>query len=235
MQLKADERFLPDHGGDKRVLRQHVARYEFASAYVKGNRVVDVACGAGYGAAMLKKAGATSVRGFDISSEAVAYAQSHYASPGVEFSIGQGENLPLDAPVDVITSFETIEHVPDSEKFLASLCRGINEKGMLIISTPVRTRGTLETPPANPFHVREWNSDEFEALLRGFFSGVSMYGQYELMKWPFPGSRTLQNGILRVVHPSSYNIMRSYDVMSTPPRIPPFSTTIAYIVAVCKH
>src|SRR5437879_3140866 len=95
---------------------EHIYRYAFASRFVKGKRVLDIACGEGYGAAALQKAGAAHVIGVDISESVCLHARTKY---GLDARPGTAEQIPVaDESVDVIVSFETIEHVPDTAHFL---------------------------------------------------------------------------------------------------------------------
>jgi len=94
-------------------------RYIFAAPYVKDKIVLDIACGIGYGSSILKKAGAKRVIGADILPRAIEYANTRYTQPGVSY-LGLDANQGLafgDASFDVITSFETIEHLDRHEEF----------------------------------------------------------------------------------------------------------------------
>ena len=74
-------------------------------------------------------------------------------------------------------SFETIEHVPYPDRVLTSLAQMLAEDGVLYISSPVRRGGRLQDAPGNPFHVREWTTEEFTALLGHFFQKIDAFGQ----------------------------------------------------------
>src|ERR1019366_10458411 len=113
---------------------EHVYRYAFACRFVRGKRVLDIACGEGYGAAALQKAGAAHVIGVDVSESICLHARSKY---GLDARPGTAEQIPLaDGSVDVIVSFETIENVPDTGRFLDECVRILVPGGRLIISTP---------------------------------------------------------------------------------------------------
>jgi SAM-dependent methyltransferase len=140
--------------------------------------VLDAGCGVGYGAAFL--AGhARRVVGVDRDEEAIAYARRRYARPNVEFRVGDLLDLDLpDDSFDVVCSFETIEHLPDPERYLAEMARVLRPGGTYLVSTP---RVDETTPaPDNPFHEVELSRGDFEALLRRFFSEVELYGQRRL-------------------------------------------------------
>ncbi|MEM4188840.1 MAG: class I SAM-dependent methyltransferase, partial [Candidatus Hadarchaeum sp.] len=147
-------------------------------------KVLDAACGTGYGSAMLATEGrAARVIGLDISREAIVEASGKYGQiPNLEFMLGSVEDLPFpDDSFDLYTSFETIEHVPNPRKLLAEAVRVLKPGGILLISTPNRTLTnpgkTLGDRPFNRFHLREWSMAEFANLLREFFTDVQMFTQ----------------------------------------------------------
>ena len=131
------ERFVPGIAGE--IAHEHWHRYAFARRYVAGKRVLDVACGEGYGSALLAGV-ASSVTGIDIDAGAVAHARQSYAAlANVSFSEGSAASLPLpDACVDAVVSFETIEHLPrsDQPRMLAENARVLAADGVLLLSAP---------------------------------------------------------------------------------------------------
>lgn len=151
------------------LLNEHLARYHFAGQFVAGRRVLDAACGSGYGAALLARA-AQSVAAVDISPEAIAYARSHYAAPQVEFCEGDCLALPLaDASIDVAVAFEIVEHLHDAAGFLRELRRVLAPAGLLVLSTPNRLYYTEDRGAVNPFHAREYSYAEMGALIAPVF------------------------------------------------------------------
>ena len=160
------ERMVPEHT-PANVFWEHFYRYRFATRFVKDKRVLDIACGEGYGTAALKNAGTASIIGIDVSQEACEHAQAKY---GIDARIGQAENIPLPSQsVDVIVSFETIEHIERPEAFIAECVRLLVSGGILIISTPNReVHG--EEGSGNPFHCSEMTEEEFVSLLSSRFS-----------------------------------------------------------------
>lgn len=153
---------------------EHVERYRFACARAAGKRVLDIACGEGYGSAALSRAGARSLVGVDIAAQAVEHARQRY---GIDARIGDAESIPVaDKSIDLLVSFETIEHVPNPAAFLDEALRVLDENGMLVISTPNLNvyRHGLDH---NPFHCSEMPVEEFEKLLRERFGHVELYGQ----------------------------------------------------------
>lgn len=152
------------------------ARYEFAATFAAGRRVVDCACGAGYGSALLLRRGARSVTGVDVSDEALAHARKNF--PGPDFRKGDGLTLPLaDASVDLAVSLETIEHAKDPALFLAELARVLVPQGTLVLSTPL-TRGEARLKPVNPYHLREFDEAELGALVEPRFELVQRLGMH---------------------------------------------------------
>ena len=121
----------------------HTRRYALAREWVRPQmQVLDAACGLGYGAAILRTDSTVRITGVDLSRDAVEYAQRHYANvaAGDRFLAGEVTQLAFakDSTFDLVTSFETIEHVLDSEAYLAELKRVLKPDGRLILSVPNR-------------------------------------------------------------------------------------------------
>jgi len=228
----ATERLVLESEKNTELSRLHLARYEFAREFVRGKKVLDVACGSGYGSAMLKEAGAVKVLGIDISSETIAYARANFQNEGIDFVVGDAEDLSSYRDFDVVVSFETIEHLQHPEKFLQEIARASAPEGSLIISTPRRER---EGSPGNPFHVKEWTEDEFAVLLSQHFHLVNNCGQYSLKKKSFPFSRTLQRVIFRLLFPAQFATYDNFPVLSQPPRYKGFQCGLTYMVVVCAN
>jgi ubiquinone/menaquinone biosynthesis C-methylase UbiE len=152
---------------------EHMTRYESAIGLVSGKTVLDIASGSGYGTNMLAKA-AKKIYGVDIDKEAIAYAQENYGTKNTEFLVGDGEKIPLDdQSVDVVTTFETIEHIEDYNKFLDEVDRVLKPGGTVLVSTP----NDLEYPEGNHFHLHEFEYSELSALLKARFKYVVPYFQ----------------------------------------------------------
>jgi SAM-dependent methyltransferase len=148
------------------IRRDHVARYEWAAKLLPaGSRVIDFACGVGYGTRILADAGCVT-RGFDIDSEAIEYAKEHYSkfqhSPVFEVrnGVAPGDIGEADAAI----SFETIEHIADPRPLLKALRVSAP---MLIASVP--NEAVFPYSPAEgittAFHHRHYLKCEFEELL----------------------------------------------------------------------
>lgn len=171
------ERFTPECV--REIWYEHMHRYAYAAAFGAGQRVLDAACGEGYGSALLARAGA-SVIGVDISASAVDHARQRYADlPGARFEQADVTALDhlADASFDLIVSFETLEHVHAQERMLAGFRRLLAPDGRLLISSPdKRTYSDLRNY-RNEFHVRELYRDELEALLHREFGAVRVLAQ----------------------------------------------------------
>jgi ubiquinone/menaquinone biosynthesis C-methylase UbiE len=170
------ERFTPECL--REMWYEHYHRYAFARSLVAGRRVADVACGEGYGAMLLAQT-AASVRGVDISAEAIAHARSRYAAQAnLTFEHGDACRLPWpERSIDVVTSFETLEHLEAQDELVAGFARVLADDGVLLISSPDRRTYSDLRGYHNEFHVRELYRDELQALLARHFPHVHLYGQ----------------------------------------------------------
>jgi SAM-dependent methyltransferase len=170
------ERLIPGEV-DSDLLNEHMARYHFAVRLARGKRVLDAGCGAGYGSAELAYV-AESVTGIDIAPEAVEYARAHYPLPNLAFDQASCTALPYaDGAFDLVAAFEVIEHLENWRDFLQEVRRVLAPAGQLIVSTPNRLYYTESrgTEGANPFHVHEFDFEEFTAELKAVFPHVSMF------------------------------------------------------------
>ncbi len=170
------ERFIPTEEGEIRY--EHMHRYGCVLDLAAGRDVLDIACGEGYGSAMLAGR-ARSVIGIDISEKAAAHARASYRNlPNLSFMAGNATAIPLaDACVDVVVSFETIEHLGGQEEMIAQIRRVLRPDGVLIISSPNRKAYSDDRDYRNEYHVKELYFEELNALLRSRFPRVRYYGQ----------------------------------------------------------
>jgi SAM-dependent methyltransferase len=170
------ERLIPGEV-DIDLLNEHMARYHFAVRLARGKRVLDAGCGAGYGSAELADV-AASVTAIDIAPAAVEYARAHYALPNLAFEQASCTQLPYaDGAFDLVVAFEVIEHLENWRDFLGEVRRVLAPAGQVIVSTPNRLYYTESrgAEGANPFHVHEFDFDEFNRELKQFFPYVSMF------------------------------------------------------------
>jgi len=156
----------------------HEARYRFALTYARGDKHLDIACGAGYGLPIL--AGTVKyIIGVDIEAPALLSALDEIIGVTASLVRASGCRLPFrDHAFDGVTSFETIEHLHDRETFVSELARVLAPGGVCILSTPnaIYTR-PVNGKPRNPYHIHEYVPSELRALLAKYFKSVDLLGQ----------------------------------------------------------
>jgi SAM-dependent methyltransferase len=172
------ERFVPSCSGE--IAYEHWHRYAFARRFAAGKRVLDAACGEGYGTALLG-AVAASVVGVDIDIATIDHARVTYGeSNRVRFFAASCSGLPLpSASFDVVVSFETIEHLEAAEQsdMLSEFARVLAPDGILVISSPNKRLYTDARDYVNPFHLQELYRDDLARLLRAHFPAQHWYHQ----------------------------------------------------------
>jgi 2-polyprenyl-3-methyl-5-hydroxy-6-metoxy-1,4-benzoquinol methylase len=167
------ERFVPATMRGQLIEAEHMARYWYATAFAAGRRVLDAGCGVGYGTEMLARAGAAEAVGVDVAAEAIESAQRD-AADGARFLVGDIRELPFDdGSFDLVVCFEAIEHVEGHERALAELARVLDDRGVLVVSSP----NPEGYPAGNPHHVHELRPDELRAELSALFSHVELRHQ----------------------------------------------------------
>lgn len=181
IEARLEEKWRPNLGGERVVegihygwlMRDHLARYEWAAHHCKGKRVLDVATGTGYGANILRRNGAAEVVAVDREQGALDYAAERYGTDGLRWVHGNAYELPFQAEFDVVISFETIEHLKEPERFVRECKRVVKPGGQFIVSTPENVGG----PFCSEFHEFEYNRQEFRELLERNFPRVELLGQ----------------------------------------------------------
>lgn len=177
-----EERFDP--AADVASARQspwwgvHASRYLLAAPHVRGRRVLDVACGTGYGLTMLR-AEASAVFGIDADFTSAQKARRGAGGVVQSVMVADGARLPCkDAAFDAITSFETLEHLQERDAFLDELQRVLTPAGVCVLSTPnANYTEPIDGKPRNPFHLHEYTPDELRAALAARFSRVELHAQ----------------------------------------------------------
>jgi SAM-dependent methyltransferase len=157
----------------------HLARYLFAQSYVADGLTLDIACGTGYGLPVLQSR-ARRVIGVELDPRAVLEAKQHAdSSPPAAVIMADGCRLPFeDQTFDVVTSFETIEHLEERRQFVAELRRVLKTEGTCIFSTPnANHTKPINGKPRHPYHVHEYVPEELQAELSDYFGDVQMLGQ----------------------------------------------------------
>jgi SAM-dependent methyltransferase len=171
------ERTLPDVPEENYWFRRHLAVYEWIAARAHGRRIVDLACGEGYGSAVLART-ARSVVGVDANPEAFEHARAKYTAAGVSFERNMVELWTGD--VDCVVFLQTIEHVPDPDGLLDHIRDLVGPDGVAYVSTPnvltLAPKGAERS--GNPWHVREYRPAEYRALCERHFSRVDVLGLY---------------------------------------------------------
>ncbi len=159
------------------IKHEHYHRYLFARQFCHRKVVLDIASGEGYGSALLGTV-AAQVVGIDLAAEAVRHASVNYGSETVSFAAGNCAAIPAsDASVDVIISFETLEHIAEQDRFLREIKRVLRYGGVLILSTPNTTAYKDIATTPNPFHVKELHESEFRAAISMYFGNYRVFGQ----------------------------------------------------------
>ncbi len=171
------ERFVPGEMHGQLVEAEHMARYWWATNFCAGRRVLDAGCGVGYGAELLRQAGASEVVAVDIS-EAVIQAAQQVVSDGVVCEVADIHRLPYpNDSFDMVVCFETIEHVDEQGEALDELARVLCPDGLLLISSPNRKHYV----PGNPHHRHEYTPAEFDRELKARFEAVSLVQQHSMI------------------------------------------------------
>ena len=169
------EHYLPEFDGDWTL--EHLHRYLLACELAAGKTVLDIACGDGYGAAMLARH-AAQVTGVDIDTPTVERARGKYVADNLRFLQGSATDIPLDDDsVDLVISFETIEHLMEQDRMLYEIRRVLRPEGFLLISSPDKYEYSDVPGYHNEFHLKELYRQEFEALLQKHFSRHALLGQ----------------------------------------------------------
>lgn len=169
------ERFTPECV--REMAFEHWHRYALAMSLVGGKRVLDAACGEGYGSALLART-AAGVAGADLAPEAIEHARARYSGDNLEFHCANCLELPFeDDAFDAVVSFETLEHLGEQDELLAEFRRVLRQDGWLLISSPDKKTYSDETGYCNEFHVRELYRDELENLIGRYFPAFRLYGQ----------------------------------------------------------
>jgi SAM-dependent methyltransferase len=177
------ERTLPDVPEENYWYRRHLVVYEWIAARVGGGRVVDMACGEGYGSDLIARMGAASVTGVDANPEANEHARLRYVRPNLRFERDLVESF-SEPGCDAVVFLQTIEHVRDPGAILEHFRSMLAPGGAAFVSTPNLL--TLAPPGAkksdNPWHLKEYRAEEFRELCEAHFDRVEMLGLFHARK-----------------------------------------------------
>jgi len=217
------ERFIPEYMTLSRIAYEHWSRYMLASKFTQGKKVLDIACGTGYGSFLLSE-NSQEVIGMDISTESVDYANQKFIKENLSFKQASAAEIPLpDKSMDVIVSYETIEHVDEEtqHKAMKEFARVLKNDGVLIISTP--SKDSKKYNAQNPYHIKEYFTSEFIDFVQNYFKHVSYSGQEVGIVCSIFGETPSNPDICFVNTPD----------LST--NVKPEKSTAIYLVAVCSN
>jgi 2-polyprenyl-3-methyl-5-hydroxy-6-metoxy-1,4-benzoquinol methylase len=176
------ERTLPDVPAENYWYRRHLAVYEWIAARIAGLRVVDMACGEGYGSDLLAGAGAASVVGVDANPEAHEHARLRYRRPNLRYERDLIETFA--EPCDAVVFLQTIEHVADPGGVLEHFKSMTGPDGVAYVSTPnlltLAPEGAEKSD--NPWHLKEYRAAEFRELCEAHFGRVELLGLFHARK-----------------------------------------------------
>src|SRR4051812_42385304 len=175
------ERTLPDVPEENYWYRRHLVVYQWIAGRVAGKRVVDMACGEGYGSNVLAGAAASAI-GVDANPEAHEHARLRYTRSNLRFERDLVESFA--EPCDAVVFLQTIEHVQDAGAILEHFKSMLAPGGVAYVSTPNLL--TLAPPGAeksdNPWHVKEYRAAEFRQLCEAHFGRVELFGLFHARK-----------------------------------------------------
>lgn len=173
------ERFIPGIEEDELAI-EHMQRYQSVLQIVKGKKVLDIACGEGYGTEILAEE-AKEITGIDIDAAVIQRAKERYKKENLNYMVGDIAAIPFsDCSIDVVISFETIEHVEEEQQklFLIEIKRILKPDGILVISTPNKAVYSDRNQYHNKWHKKEFYKGEFIAFIRKEFAYLTLYHQY---------------------------------------------------------
>jgi ubiquinone/menaquinone biosynthesis C-methylase UbiE len=170
------ERYIPGEGGFQ-IAYEHLHRYVFALRWAAGRQVLDLACGSGYGTALLAQR-ATHVWAVDLDMNTIRCASKDWHKDNVSFIRGDAVQLPFrNGSMGLVVAMEALEHIRDQEKLVQEMARVCSTSGSVLISTPNKAVYSNARRYVNPFHIRELYFDEFVHLLKRHFPYVQIAGQ----------------------------------------------------------
>lgn len=188
----------PDSAYDRESMALHVERYAYARGYVRDVRVVDCACGTGYGSEILADGGARSVSGVDIDAAAIDFAREHHARENITYCVGDAFTFQPGEPPDVWVTLETVEHLPDPERYLRAVRERLAPGGILIASVP-----TTVSTDGNPFHLHDFSRASWRRLVSrcGFVIEDELvqthrYQLGQILDWKRGGEREVRRSVL---------------------------------------
>lgn len=146
----------------------HVARYALARNLCRGKKVLDVACGEGYGSRLLLNWGAAEVVGVDISADAIESAHRNFQTNGIRYLCGDAQKVDQlleGEKFDLIISIETIEHLERPHDFLAAISQLRANDAAVLLSCPNDWWYYPNIDEGNRYHIRKYFYGEFIELV----------------------------------------------------------------------
>ena len=176
----------PDDVTGQATLQLHVERYEFAARYINRGRLLDIACGVGYGTSLLAQRvpDLEEAWGVDIDPEAVDYARQHFASERTRFFRHDAMTFADGTGFDAVVSVETLEHVPDPGQLVHQLLGLLRPGGVFVASVP-----TTPSTDVNPYHRTDFTEATFRKLVQR--EGLTELGHLRQVQ-PYPLLRVLR-------------------------------------------
>jgi len=173
----------PDDVPGQAALRLHLERYEFAADHLRPSRLLDIACGVGYGTRLMvdKNSSVVDAVGVDLSQEAIEHAQKRYGGERVMFRSADAPEFTNEAGFDSIVSLETLEHMPDPKGLIRHLVHLLRPEGVFIASVP-----TTPSAGVNPHHLHDFTESSFRAMTGAHglreLSSLAQVQPYRLMR-----------------------------------------------------
>ena len=163
------------------LLEQNVEQYRFAATFVRGKKILDIGCGAGFGTSLLRSEGeAVSVTAVDIDERMISIAVTKHAAEGVSFQQKSYADVGGNAVFDTVVSINTLKHLPDTRSFISHVRRILRPGGELIVSAYI-----TPTMDFNPYHCSDFSGRTLRRYLRR--AGFSVLCEFMQIKRFDPG------------------------------------------------
>ena len=182
MHTNSLERIVPDQihetgSTGQQALALHLDRYRFAATQTMAGRILDMACGVGYGTKLLYDTASDCqyALGVDTDHNSITYAKRRYQQEGIAFKISDAMTFTSTEPFDSIVTLETIEHLSDPQGFISHLTSLLRAGGKLIASVP-----TTPTVDANPYHLHDFTEHSIRRMTAQFpLKEIASYRQQQ--------------------------------------------------------